>query len=148
MEIGLGLRPRQPSTRRRPLVDGRRLSGLFGDFPAKRNKRRDVRVLQRLHPDLALHRRFQMGRQFAHFLLFAFSAAFLEFRHHLSGKNLQGLADVGMFVEARLLDADAPMDYLATLLSRDNPAVLVRREEELAGIVTRYDVLHKVAGIL
>ncbi len=47
-----------------------------------------------------------------------------------------------------VVDADAPMDYLATLLSRDNPAVLVRREEELAGIVTRYDVLHKVAGIL
>ena len=47
-----------------------------------------------------------------------------------------------------VVDADAAMDYLATLLSRDNPAVLVRREDELAGIVTRYDVLHKVAGII
>ena len=47
-----------------------------------------------------------------------------------------------------VVDAETPLDHLASLLSRDNPAALVRRDGGLSGIVTRYDVLHKVAGIL
>jgi cystathionine beta-synthase len=40
-----------------------------------------------------------------------------------------------------------PLESLTTLLARQSPAALVRRNGELAGIVTRYDVLHHVAGI-
>jgi len=32
-------------------------------------------------------------------------------------------------------------------LSRETPAALVRRDGKIAGIVTRYDVLHQLAGI-
>lgn len=47
-----------------------------------------------------------------------------------------------------VVDADTPLDHLATLLSKDNAAALVRRNGALAGIVTRYDVLRKVAGMM
>jgi cystathionine beta-synthase len=46
-----------------------------------------------------------------------------------------------------VVDADVPVDRLTTLLSRGTPAVLVRREGAITGIVTRYDVLHQLAGI-
>jgi predicted transcriptional regulator len=46
-----------------------------------------------------------------------------------------------------VVDWDAPLDHVATLLSSATPAALVRRNGEYLGIVTRYDVLHKVAGI-
>ena len=46
-----------------------------------------------------------------------------------------------------VVDVDTPLDHVATLLSRENPAALVQRNGALAGIVTRYDVLRKVAGI-
>jgi cystathionine beta-synthase len=46
-----------------------------------------------------------------------------------------------------VVDADCPVDRLTSLLSQESAAVLVRRNGELAGIVTRYDVLHQMAGI-
>lgn len=46
-----------------------------------------------------------------------------------------------------VVDSDWPVDRLTTLLSRQTPAALVRREGKLDGIVTRYDVLHQLAGI-
>jgi cystathionine beta-synthase len=46
-----------------------------------------------------------------------------------------------------VVDADLPVDRLTTLLSRGTPAVLVRRGGTITGIVTRYDVLHQLAGI-
>jgi len=46
-----------------------------------------------------------------------------------------------------VVDADLPVDRLTTLLTRETPAVLVRRDGKIAGIVTRYDVLHQLAGI-
>ncbi len=46
-----------------------------------------------------------------------------------------------------VVDSDWPVDRLTILLSRETPAALVRREGRLAGIVTRYDVLHQLAGI-
>jgi cystathionine beta-synthase len=46
-----------------------------------------------------------------------------------------------------VVDADLPVDRLTALLSRGTSAVLVRRGGAIAGIVTRYDVLHQIAGI-
>ena len=46
-----------------------------------------------------------------------------------------------------VVDADVPLDRLTTLLSKETPAALVRREGLLAGLVNRYDVLRQVAGI-
>jgi len=46
-----------------------------------------------------------------------------------------------------VVDGDWPVDRLTSLLSRETPAVLVRTNGEVAGIVTRYDVLHQLAGI-
>ena len=46
-----------------------------------------------------------------------------------------------------VVEADAPLDKVSELLSRETPAVLVRHQGELAGIVSRYDVLHHMAGI-
>jgi len=46
-----------------------------------------------------------------------------------------------------VVDADSPLDRVSELLSRETPAVLVRRQGKLAGIVSRYDVLHHMAGI-
>ncbi len=49
-----------------------------------------------------------------------------------------------------LLEAigQTPLERLTALLSRETPAALVRRTGVLVGIVTRYDVLRHVAGIL
>lgn len=44
-------------------------------------------------------------------------------------------------------DADMPLERISRLLSRETPAAVIRKNGELVGIVTRYDVLHKVAGI-
>ncbi|MGD2134920.1 MAG: pyridoxal-phosphate dependent enzyme [Gemmatimonadales bacterium] len=46
-----------------------------------------------------------------------------------------------------IVDADAPLEGLSEFLSRESPAVLVRDGGALVGIVTRYDVLHRLAGI-
>src|SRR5207237_9318351 len=46
-----------------------------------------------------------------------------------------------------VVDADLPVERLTTLLSRETPAALVRRDGMIAGSVTRYDVLHQPAGI-
>ncbi len=46
-----------------------------------------------------------------------------------------------------VVDADLPVDRLTALLSRETPAALVRRGGQITGIVTRYDVLHQLAGI-
>jgi len=46
-----------------------------------------------------------------------------------------------------VVDADVPLDRLATLLSRETPAALVRKDDRLVGILNRYDVLRQVAGI-
>jgi cystathionine beta-synthase len=46
-----------------------------------------------------------------------------------------------------VVDEATPLDRLTALLAREAPAALIRRGGELGGIVTRYDVLHHVAGI-
>jgi cystathionine beta-synthase len=46
-----------------------------------------------------------------------------------------------------VVDASVPIDRLTTLLSKETPAALVRRDGKIAGIVNRYDVLRQVAGI-
>lgn len=46
-----------------------------------------------------------------------------------------------------VVDSHAPLEQVATLLSRQTPAALVRRDGTLVGIVTRYDLLHQLAGI-
>ena len=46
-----------------------------------------------------------------------------------------------------VVDADVPISRLTTLLSKETPAALVRRDGQLVGIVNRYDVLRQVAGI-
>ncbi|HTR21236.1 MAG TPA: pyridoxal-phosphate dependent enzyme [Gemmatimonadales bacterium] len=46
-----------------------------------------------------------------------------------------------------VVDDHLPADKLASLLSREMPAALVRRDGRIAGIVTRYDLLHQLAGI-
>jgi cystathionine beta-synthase len=45
------------------------------------------------------------------------------------------------------VEADFAVEGFSELLSRETPAVLVRHNSRLAGIVTRYDVLHLIAGI-
>ncbi len=45
-----------------------------------------------------------------------------------------------------VVDPQLPLERLTALLTKDSPAVLVRREGRLAGIVTRSDVLRHVAG--
>ena len=46
-----------------------------------------------------------------------------------------------------VVDSDSPVALLTTLLSRTTPAALVRRDGSVIGIVTRYDLLHQLAGI-
>jgi cystathionine beta-synthase len=46
-----------------------------------------------------------------------------------------------------VIESDWPVDRVTQLLSHESPAVLVRKNGVLAGIVTRYDVLHQLAGI-
>jgi cystathionine beta-synthase len=46
-----------------------------------------------------------------------------------------------------VVESDWPVDRVTQLLTHETPAVLVRKNGALAGIVTRYDVLHQLAGI-
>ncbi len=46
-----------------------------------------------------------------------------------------------------VVDETLPLESLTALLGRETPAALVRSNGKLRGIVTRYDVLHQVAGI-
>jgi len=46
-----------------------------------------------------------------------------------------------------VVDADWPLDRVSALLSRETPAALVRHSGRLGGIITRYDLLHQLAGI-
>jgi cystathionine beta-synthase len=46
-----------------------------------------------------------------------------------------------------VIDGDMPAERLAAMLSRETPAALVRRDGTITGIVTRYDLLHQLAGI-
>jgi len=48
-----------------------------------------------------------------------------------------------------VVDSESPVALLTTLLSRTTPAALVRggRNGKVLGIVTRYDLLHQLAGI-
>ncbi len=46
-----------------------------------------------------------------------------------------------------VVDSNLPLERFSTLLSRETPAVLIRSDGEIAGIVTRYDVLHHIQGI-
>ena len=46
-----------------------------------------------------------------------------------------------------VVDGEWPVARLTALLSRDTPAALVRHEGRITGIVTRYDLLHQLAGI-
>ena len=45
-----------------------------------------------------------------------------------------------------VVDAQVPLDAVTRLLTRQNPAILVRRDGELAGIITRFDVLRYLTG--
>jgi cystathionine beta-synthase len=45
-----------------------------------------------------------------------------------------------------VVDSHSPVERLAVLLSRETPAALVRRDGKVIGIVTRYDLLHQLAG--
>ena len=46
-----------------------------------------------------------------------------------------------------VVDEHWPLERLTALLKRETPAVLVRLDGRIAGIVTRYDLLHQLAGI-
>ena len=46
-----------------------------------------------------------------------------------------------------VVDGDWPLDRLTALLSRETPAALIRHNGSLAGIITRYDLLHQLSGI-
>src|SRR5262245_8134742 len=63
------------------------------------------------------------------------------------GKILDKAVSETMQPPFPVVDADVPLDRLSTLLSKETPAALVRRDGQLVGIVNRYDVLRQVAGI-
>jgi cystathionine beta-synthase len=46
-----------------------------------------------------------------------------------------------------VVDAALPIERLTAFLSRESPAVLVRKDGKISGIITRYDVLRQVSGI-
>jgi cystathionine beta-synthase len=46
-----------------------------------------------------------------------------------------------------VIEAELPLERFSPLLSRETPAVLVRANGDLVGILTRYDVLHHVQGV-
>ena len=46
-----------------------------------------------------------------------------------------------------VVEAHVGLEHLTKLLTRANPAVLVRRDGRLVGIVTRYDVLREMTGL-
>jgi cystathionine beta-synthase len=64
-----------------------------------------------------------------------------------NGKVLDSAVSDVMDAPFPVIDGDTPAERLAALLSRETPAALVRRDGKIAGIVTRYDLLHQLAGI-
>ena len=44
------------------------------------------------------------------------------------------------------VEASLPLERLASLLTKDSPAALVRANGQLSGIVSRYDVLRVMIG--
>jgi len=64
-----------------------------------------------------------------------------------NGKLLDRPVSEAMGPPCPVVDGHLPLERLTALLSREQPAALVRREGKLVGIVTRYDVLRQVAGI-
>jgi cystathionine beta-synthase len=70
----------------------------------------------------------------------------LSARALADGKVLEGAVADLMQAPFPVIDADAPLDRLTTILSHQT-AALVRRHGTLAGILTRSDVLKRVAGI-
>jgi cystathionine beta-synthase len=46
-----------------------------------------------------------------------------------------------------VIEPELPLERLSPLLSRETPAVLVRANGDLVGILTRYDVLHHIQGV-
>jgi cystathionine beta-synthase len=46
-----------------------------------------------------------------------------------------------------VVDSNLPLERFSALLSREIPAVLVRIDGEITGIVTRFDVLHHIQGV-
>jgi len=46
-----------------------------------------------------------------------------------------------------VIDIDVPLEHFTTMLSREAPAVLVREDDQLCGIITRHDVLHHAQGL-
>jgi cystathionine beta-synthase len=63
------------------------------------------------------------------------------------GKALDRPVSEMMHAPFPVVDADVPLDRLVTMLSRETPAALVRKDDRLVGILNRYDVLREVAGI-
>jgi predicted transcriptional regulator len=44
------------------------------------------------------------------------------------------------------VDSDQPVEMVTRLMAARNPAVLVRDHDQMAGILTRYDMLQFIAG--
>src|SRR5439155_14330032 len=62
-------------------------------------------------------------------------------------KILDSAVRDGMDPPFPVVDGESPVARLTTLLSGTTPAALVRRDGKAVGIVTRYDLLHQLAGI-
>jgi cystathionine beta-synthase len=45
-----------------------------------------------------------------------------------------------------VVSADESLDYVSRLLGRGHSALLVRDDTELTGILTRFDIIHSMAG--
>jgi predicted transcriptional regulator len=44
------------------------------------------------------------------------------------------------------VDATTPADRVGSMLTRESPAALVRKDGKVMGIVSRYDVLQQLIG--
>jgi cystathionine beta-synthase len=44
------------------------------------------------------------------------------------------------------VEASSPTDRVGTMLTRESPAALVRKDGKVIGIVSRYDVLQQLIG--
>ena len=67
-------------------------------------------------------------------------------REDPSGTNAAGEQPMGDVIADAMLEATTPTDRVGAMLTRENPAALVRREGKLVGIVSRYDVLQQLIG--
>jgi predicted transcriptional regulator len=45
-----------------------------------------------------------------------------------------------------MVDGGLPIERLASILTRESPAALVRAEGRIVGIVSRYDLLQQMIG--